>query len=375
MHHVEFIAAHTITPALHDAWEALGKHQAEPNIFSCPSLLLSALASLDRAGHAQLAVVRDESQNLIGVMPFEAKPSLGRIPIRTIADWNHANSFLAPICIVPGAEAEFWIALIPALQRLMPRSRALLIDMLHHHGAVHAGLMMATEELRLSSSLEKRIVRAMIQPECDTESYWEEAVRPKKRKELRRQWNRLGEEGLVELTELDAGQDVTPWIEEFLALEASGWKGANGSAIASRATTERFFRTAIRLAHQQGALCFTALRLDGRAIAMLLTLINGKAGFSFKTAFDESYARYSPGVLLQRESLNILAARDLDWIDSCAAQDHPMIDSLWRERRTIVSLSLAMPGLANGLLYAFAQLGKRVWHALKAMPPMSGKSL
>ncbi|MEK6541196.1 MAG: GNAT family N-acetyltransferase, partial [Pseudomonadota bacterium] len=156
---------------------------------------------------------------------------------------------------------------------------------------------------------------------------------------------------------------------EFLALEKSGWKGANGSAIASQAGTESFFRAAITAAHERGGLCFTALRLDGRAIAMLLTLINGKAGFSFKTAFDETYARYSPGVLLQRESLNILAERNLDWIDSCAAQDHPMIDSLWHERRSIIGVSCALPGTSNRIAYGAAQSAKRVWHSIK---PASG---
>ncbi|MBK8375584.1 MAG: hypothetical protein IPL18_12200 [Sphingomonadales bacterium] len=51
--------------------------------------------------------------------------------------------------------------------------------------------------------------------------------------------------------------------------------------------------------------------------------------FSFKTAFDEDHARFSPGVLLQIENLKLLEKAGLDWCDSCAAQDHPMIDSLW----------------------------------------------
>ena len=100
---------------------------------------------------------------------------------------------------------------------------------------------------------------------------------------------------------------------------------------------------------------------------MLITLVGGNCGFSFKTAFDEGFARFSPGVLLQRESLGLLVDRQLDWIDSCAAQDHPMIDSLWRERRHIVSVVLPMPGRTNAMLFTAFQATKTAWHRIKSL--------
>jgi hypothetical protein len=150
-----------------------------------------------------------------------------------------------------------------------------------------------------------------------------------------------------------------------MALERAGWKGRAGSALASAEGTSALFSSVIRSAHARNSIEFSALRLDGNALAMLVTLIDGRAGFSYKTAFDEDYARYSPGVLLQRESLKLLADRSLDWIDSCAAPDHPMIDSLWRERRGIVSLSLPLPGATNRAIFAMAQCAKSAWHAMK----------
>ncbi len=119
--------------------------------------------------------------------------------------------------------------------------------------------------------------------------------------------------------------------------------------------------------HARGQVAITALRLDGRAIAMLITLLSGRTGFSFKTAFDEDFARFSPGVLLQRESLDLLELHRLDRIDSCAAPDHPMIDSLWRERRAIVRLLLPLPGARNRLLFAAARMAQRLWHAGKSL--------
>ena len=133
-------------------------------------------------------------------------------------------------------------------------------------------------------------------------------------------------------------------------------------------------RDALSGAYARGQLDISALRIDGRAIAMLVQLIGigaggQRAGFSFKTAFDEAYARFSPGVLLQRENLSLVGERNLAWVDSCAAQDHPMIDSLWRERRTIVSLSMPLPGATNRMLFSAAQRAKSLWHSVKHLLP------
>jgi hypothetical protein len=84
---------------------------------------------------------------------------------------------------------------------------------------------------------------------------------------------------------------------------------------------------------------------------MLATFLTPPGAFSFKTAFDESFARFSPGVLLQRENLEMLARADIAWADSCAAMDHPMIDHFWRERRTVVSRNVAIGGQARRLLF------------------------
>ena len=50
-----------------------------------------------------------------------------------------------------------------------------------------------------------------------------------------------------------------------------------------------------------------------------------------RPASTSDYARFSPGVLIQLENLKILDRGDVAWMDSCAVQDHPMIDSLWTE--------------------------------------------
>ncbi|HSF12608.1 MAG TPA: GNAT family N-acetyltransferase, partial [Erythrobacter sp.] len=117
-----------------------------------------------------------------------------------------------------------------------------------------------------------------------------------------------------------------------------------GSALASAPDTRAFFAETLAGAAAAGRLERLALRLDGRAIAMLANFITAPGAYSFKTAFDEDYARFSPGMLLQLENLALLERPGVQWADSCAVEGHPMIERLWRDKRRMVSRNIAIGG-------------------------------
>ena len=79
-------------------------------------------------------------------------------------------------------------------------------------------------------------------------------------------------------------------------------------------------------------------RLDvaGRTIAMLIALRGGDTLYTFKIAHDPEFDRFSPGVTamlgVTRRAIEDPACV---LVDSCAAEDHPMINLLWHEKRTL----------------------------------------
>src|SRR3546814_19977739 len=78
----------------------------------------------------------------------------------------------------------------------------------------------------------------------------------------------------------------------------------------------------------------------------------GRGGFSFKIAFDETMSRFSPGVLIEIDNLRrVLNRDDLDWMDRCAAADHPMIHRLWGERRQTVQYRVALRGVGRSIAW------------------------
>ncbi len=199
--------------------------------------------------------------------------------------------------------------------------------------------------------------RALLTGDASPEAYLEASLSGKKRKELRRQQRRLGEEGELVVERQADALGVPEWVQEFLALEARGWKGAAGSALASDARTADLFEDALAGAARHGRLERLALRLGGKPIAMLATFLCPPGACSYKTAFDEDYARFSPGVLLQIENLAALTNPEIAWVDSCAAQDHPMIDHFWRDQRAVAGHSLAIGGpLRRGLFSILSRI-------------------
>ena len=327
-------------------WDALAQWASTPNPFLESWYLLPALRAFDPEGRVQL--LRFELDGtLAGILPLAREMRYYRHLLPQWCNWTHANCFLGAPLVAQGLEIYFWRALFGWADRHAGHALFLHLTQLPLDGPLHEAMREVLAEQRRPAALVHRETRAMLASDSSPEAYLEQALSVKKRKELRRQHRRLSELGDLHFERRTDAEGIADWTEEFLWLEASGWKGRAGSALASIAGTTALFTRALQGAAERDRLERLTLTLDGSPIAMLANFIAPPGAFSFKTAFDERYARYSPGVLLQWENLALLERDDIDWCDSCAAQDHPMIDHLWRERRRVGRYSIAIGGPAR----------------------------
>lgn len=342
------------------AWDALALCAAEPNPFFESWFLLPALSALDPKGEARLLRFAADGE-LAGLLPLVRPRRYYGKPVPHLASWLHANCFLGAPLVAAGLEREFWRALLGWADRHAGAALFLHLTHMPLAGPLHAALAEVLAEQGRHAALVHREERALLAGGDAPDAYFAAALSGKKRKELRRQFARLSELGELRFERRDDAEGLDAWIAQFLALESGGWKGLAGSALAAEAGTAYLFRESLHGAAARRRLERLTLRLDGAPIAMLATFLTEPGAFSFKTAFDERYARYSPGVLLQRENLAILNRPGIAWSDSCAAAEHPMIDHIWRERRAIGRLSIAIGGTlrrtAFGLL-ARAELAR-----------------
>ncbi len=348
------------------AWDSLAAEASEPNPFAERWCLQSALHLLDPDRQARLVIVRDgHAGPVIGVMPLAAATRYGRLPLRHVAGWAHPNHFHGAPLVRAGCETLFWSILLGWCDAAPWAHTLLHLPRLTEEGPLHRALVEAARTRGGEAVTVHREERALLKSNLSPEAYWDAAVRAKKRKELRRQASRLAELGALAFRRWQEGEEVDPWLDAFLELEARGWKGRAGSALASHADTQAWFRAMLTGAAAAGRLDLRALDLDGRPIAMLVSFLSPPGGFSFKTAFDEDYSRFSPGVLLQQANLDLLNDPRIAWVDSCAAPGHPMIDSVWRERRRLVWVNVPLGGRADRMRFAALRQVETLWRRWK----------
>jgi len=356
---VEVTCADDISESLRVAWGDLASDAAEPNSFMEPWF---AVPSLAMRGKPPVRVLSAwNSGVLIGVMLVTTATRYGRIPMSHTTNWQSVQSFYGAPLIRNGHAELFWTSIFEALDHADWAPSFLSVAGLEENGAAHVGLLHATRAMRRDCATVHRQDRAKLASGLTPEAYLDAALRAKKRKELRRLTNRLGELGVVKFSALTADDTLDTWIDDFLALESAGWKGTRGAAFANTPESAAFLRTTLMGAHKAGVLDFLRLDLDGRAVAMLINFIRPPGSFSFKIAYDENLARFSPGILIEIENLKrFLTNPKVLWMDSCAQENHPMINSLWMERRALVQVSVPLRGTKRRVIY-------RVCRSLESM--------
>jgi hypothetical protein len=158
--------------------------------------------------------------------------------------------------------------------------------------------------------------------------------------------------------------DIERWIEDFLRLEASGWKGRNRSAMACSERNRRYATGILGAAFRRGQLLACGLDVGGRPIARRFSFTAGEAAYAFKTAYDESFARFSPGAMLELANVRQLDADPcLQWMDSFTEDENLALERLWPERRTMQTLLVgrgALGQLATAALPWLRRLRRRM---------------
>ncbi len=337
-------------PAFVADWERLVRNACEPNPFFEPWFLLPALRQWGGGERVRTKAWFHQGR-LAGLLPVVRSAQYYGHVVTHAKGWLHTNAFCGVPLIAAGLEDAFWEDLLAHFDRSARRALFLHLPQMPVEGPANAALERAIAARPRAGYVVARESRALLTGETSAEAYLCAAMSAKKRKELRRQHNRLAEEGTLAFERLAGDEGLAAWIAEFLALEAAGWKGEAGSALASAPETRALFEQAMAGAAAAGRLERLALRLDGRAIAMLANFITAPGAYSFKTAFDEGYARFSPGMLLQLENLALLERPGIEWADSCAVEGHPMIERLWRDKRRMVSRNIAIGGPLRRALF------------------------
>jgi CelD/BcsL family acetyltransferase involved in cellulose biosynthesis len=98
---------------------------------------------------------------------------------------------------------------------------------------------------------------------------------------------------------LSSWEDIFGQFDEILAVEASGWKGQQGSAIVQNQALQNFYRELCEEFARLGKLRVFVLRRAGRIIAFQICTLHAGTLSCLKIGYLEELAKESPGQVLQ----------------------------------------------------------------------------
>ena len=353
------------------AWEDLAGAAIEPNVFYEPWMLMPALRAYgaDRRSLFVLVQAPDPARLLgapllCGLFPLELRDHCegvsSKLPLKTLCLWRKSEMiYLCAPLLRAGYGREALAAFFEWLDAGSHNCSLMEFGFVPGEGPFHHLLVDYLHSNSKFNYVAESFTRALFRPAGDAEVYILSALHRARRKEYRRQERRLAETGNLEYRALDPDADADAWIEEFLEFEAKSWKGKGGRALVCDETDRNFFVEVAREAFRRGKLMMLALRFNGRPIAYKINFLSGAGSFAFKIAFDEEYARYSPGVLLELENIRLLHDHpQTRWMDSCADPDRFMINHLWTDRRAIQTVVVSAGKLQGDLALATIPLLK-----------------
>jgi CelD/BcsL family acetyltransferase involved in cellulose biosynthesis len=365
-------------PARVPEWEALAAAAMEPNVFFEPWLLLPAARHFgDGKSLRFVFIYQTESPGsaspppLCGFFPFERRSSYSGLPVSALKLWKHDYCFLCTPLLRREFAQDCLAALFEWAAGASGRATLLEFGMVAGEGEFNQALVDYLFNTQHMSHLVRQHTRAFFRRRGDGDAYLKLAVSGDERRNLKRKQRRLAEAGgAVTYSSLERGEDLGPWLEEFLRLEASGWKGQGGTALACREGDRQFFLDVARQAFECGQLLLLSMKVGDKAVAMRCNFTAGEGSFFFKPGYDEAASRFSPGLLLEVETIQVLHRHGrVQWMDSCTTPDNEMLNRLWLDRRTIQTLVVATGRAPGGLAVSLLPLLRWANRTLRRLLP------
>lgn len=321
-----------LTSIATDQWRQLSEAACEPNGYYLPGWELAVNAFAPGRTDAS-ALAAWNGDRLIGLLPLVSMWHAHKIPLPALVSAHPYGTLCAP----------------PLDRAMAPEAAAQLLQQARDAGAhalilrdmpLDGAAMNAFTDVLRRDGIEPRVLlsnlRACLDATRDADELLHDALGTKKLKELRRLRHRLAEHGAVRFDVARRGDEIAAAVETFLALEASGWKGARGTALAQNSGDASFVRHATTALATTGQCEIVTLRAGDIPVAAGIVLRHQDRAFFFKIGVDERFAKFSPGVQLTLDLTRHLCADPaIASADSTASPDHPMINPIWRGRFAI----------------------------------------
>ena len=343
-------------PSLSEAFDALVQ-RAAPNVFMHPA----ALAAVEASGFARVHVLEawrgnGATRTLVGLWAL-GEQRVAHIWPPLLVSPPYGYAFVGGAVVDPDHADRVMAAFFDAIANAPQLPKVIKLKLIDGDAATYPSMIRALaarhgQVLRLAEH-----ARPFLSGAGDRKRSGSTA------KKLRQDWNRLGAQGAVDIANGRGGDEVRAAFETFLEMELKSWKGANRTALLSDEHDADFARRLIADLSTRGSASVALVRVDQHPIAAQVLLYCGGMAYTWKTAFDAAFAKFSPGALLVDRISDTLLGAGIGQIESCAVEDSFMAQ-LWSGRRATVDLLVDL-GAEPSLSFVLAHLGERGYAAAR----------
>lgn len=326
-------------PDLYSRWAELCARSVEDTVYYTPRYARALLNTVERDTSVHFALAWDGA-DLVGLLPF-TRPRLP-VPLvgATSQAWQSKYTFSCTPILDRSNPGDAATALLQAMRSV--GEHEWIIPAVNTQGPACQAMLAALGRAGHPGLFLNRFQRASLDATVNFEQHMQSGVPAKRRRDLARNRRRLEKIGTVAHKSYTLGSDLGGAVAQFLKVEASGWKGRSGTALACHDDTRQFAMDAFSKAGRHSTSRVDVLTLDGEPIAAGVIVFAGRTGFTVKCAYDETYASYSAGLLLELEVIrSFLSERWAARLDA-ATEDAHVIDSLWPGRVEVADLLFSL---------------------------------
>lgn len=323
-------------------WDDLVQ-RASSNVFMNPA----ALQAVHDTGFAKIVMLLAWEQGaaprkLVGAWGLQLRKAAPLLPA-VLEALPHYYAFLSSPVVDPAFADEVIPAFFAAIEHSVELPNVVSLKQFDAEYPSHASMLKVFSQRGIEPLMLSETSRPFVTREFGVKKSGST------RKKLRQDWNRLSSLGTVDVVNSRDSKDVEQAFETFLAMEKASWKGEQGTALLSDSNDAAFVR---RLLHNLAArrdASVALLRVDGAIVAAQVLMYGGSTAYTWKTAYNAKFSKYSPGTLLvDRVTEELFAGAEIQAINSCAAEDSFM-GQLWAGRRAMVDMLFDIgPGKSLG---------------------------
>jgi CelD/BcsL family acetyltransferase involved in cellulose biosynthesis len=300
-------------------WRRLCDESGDEEVFYRPEWAQAYLQAFEPKADV-IVISAWAGDRLRGILPLvQRRAFVSGFPIVTLTIPANVHSLRASLTVCQGEEGEAALQALWRAAKNLPRWDLIDVANVVEGNGLDRLIVLAradgyrTARKRTSQTLYLPINASATLTSDKATPPWLAGTRPKFRSHLRRAKRQLEEQGMLELRHY--GEADPAALEKFYALEASGWKGQEGTAIKCHPSTRQFYDAIAQAAARDGYLSLDFLELNGKPIA-------GHFGFNLrgryflaKAGYDEAFRRHGPGQLLVNEILSQTRERGLREFD------------------------------------------------------------